>query len=217
MVNGDVLGQQSTIVDYEANGALFTWVDFEPEETGADGTPVNFEILGNSPARLTNRFGNTTMGVFKTGDKGGMVFNAATVDWADGLFSDGLWPTTTSAISDPLVSKMPLNILSMFDPADSASCANNNSVIDVDNDGVNDVCDNCVAIQNPNQTDTDNDGTGNACDMDDDNDGALDVNDSFQLDPAETLDFDGDSIGNNADNCTIDINSNQIDLDGDGV
>ncbi|MEZ9233816.1 hypothetical protein AB4259_22450, partial [Vibrio amylolyticus] len=43
------------------------------------------------------------------------------------------------------------------------------------------------------------DGIGNNQDVDDDGDGALDVNDVFPLDEAEWLDTDGDSEGNNAD------------------
>ena len=42
---------------------------------------------------------------------------------------------------------------------------------------------------------------------DDDGDGVLDVDDAFPLDASETIDTDGDGIGNNAD----------TDDDGDGV
>jgi hypothetical protein len=44
-------------------------------------------------------------------------------------------------------------------------------------------------------------------DDDDDNDGVLDIHDVFPLNPAESLDTDGDGIGNNAD----------LDADGDGL
>ncbi|EGG28965.1 OmpA-like transmembrane domain protein [Aequoribacter fuscus] len=68
-----------------------------------------------------------------------------------------------------------------------------------------------------NLTDTDADGAPNNCDQacidsgmradaDDDNDGVADSEDAFPLDPAETVDTDGDGTGNNAD----------LDDDGDG-
>ncbi|MEC8939246.1 MAG: hypothetical protein VX999_05705 [Candidatus Thermoplasmatota archaeon] len=44
-------------------------------------------------------------------------------------------------------------------------------------------------------------------DLDDDNDGILDINDAFPLDPTEDIDTDGDGVGDNADD----------DDDGDGV
>lgn len=74
------------------------------------------------------------------------------------------------------------------------------NVFDADNDTITDASDNCPLISNATQTNTDNtaDG-GDVCDADDDNDGALDVNDAFPLDASETLDTDGDGTGNNAD------------------
>ena len=64
--------------------------------------------------------------------------------------------------------------------------------------------------------DTDGDGVGNTLDPDDDNDGFLDGNDDFQLDPAEWRDSDGDEVGDNADAFPDDWNE-QFDTDGDGV
>ena len=64
--------------------------------------------------------------------------------------------------------------------------------------------------------DTDGDGVGNTLDPDDDNDGFLDGNDDFQLDPAEWRDSDGDQVGDNADAFPDDWNE-QFDTDGDGV
>ena len=45
--------------------------------------------------------------------------------------------------------------------------------VDLDQDGVNDVSDNCLNIANQNQRDTDMDGFGNACDPDLNNDGIV--------------------------------------------
>lgn len=47
--------------------------------------------------------------------------------------------------------------------------------------------------------DTDSDGIPDSIDTDDDNDGVLDVNDAFPLDPTESRDSDGDGIGDNGD------------------
>ncbi|MEZ5538933.1 MAG: thrombospondin type 3 repeat-containing protein [Pseudomonadales bacterium] len=73
-------------------------------------------------------------------------------------------------------------------------------------------------------------------DTDDDNDGVLDVDDVFPLDATESVDTDGDGIGDNADptpngepdsdgdsvvdssdNCPAVVNTDQLDTDGDGM
>ena len=46
---------------------------------------------------------------------------------------------------------------------------------------------------------SDGDGVPNITDSDDDDDGVLDMDDASPLDAAETLDADGDGIGDNAD------------------
>ena len=62
-----------------------------------------------------------------------------------------------------------------------------NGYTDTDNDGFPDTCDaGCLA-------------TGLTADPDDDNDGVLDADDVFPLDKDESVDTDGDKIGNNAD------------------
>ncbi len=162
LMDGDVFGQEHTIVGTSTDGAAFVWVDGQPVVTGTDGSPLDFEILAYAPAqRPPTPDGNGTMGYFEVGSNGGRVFNSATIDWADGLWSG-------DEIADPLVSKITLNVLAEFEPMSAANCAYapNGTSIDSDEDGVSDVCDNCVVISNPNQVDSDSDGTGDYCDPD---------------------------------------------------
>ena len=88
------------------------------------------------------------------------------------------------------------------DPVERCVEAGTNGVnppLDTDEDNVPDSTDNCDFDANADQLDTDNDGLGNACDTDDDNDGVADTQDTFPLDPSESVDTDGDGTGNNAD------------------
>ncbi len=85
------------------------------------------------------------------------------------------------------------------------------SSCDGDGDGISDALDNCPTTVNPDQMDTDGDGSGNACDPDDDNDGYVDADDAFPLDPTEWVDSDSDGTGNNAD--PDDDNDGQSDAD----
>ena len=87
---------------------------------------------------------------------------------------------------------------------------------DTDSDGVDNLADNCASISNADQLNTDGDSEGNACDSDDDNDGVADTSDAFPLDASESVDTDGDGIGNNADNCVAVTNAAQTDTDADG-
>jgi hypothetical protein len=93
---GDTLGYyaDSSIVGYETDAALFKYRNGMPLPTGSDQTPLNFTLLGLSPADFqSENLGNewSTMGIFKYNrDKNpnaGYVFNAATVRWAWGLQS----------------------------------------------------------------------------------------------------------------------------------
>ncbi|MBT6246696.1 MAG: hypothetical protein HOI43_14860 [Gammaproteobacteria bacterium] len=85
---------------------------------------------------------------------------------------------------------------------------------DSDSDGIGDNTDVFPTISIDGRADTDSDGAPDSCpetclstgmtaDEDDDNDGVLDENDAFPLDSSESIDTDGDGIGDNADSETL--------------
>ena len=59
------------------------------------------------------------------------------------------------------------------------------NIQDADSDGFLGLFDNCPSAFNPDQLNSDTDGFGNACDADDDNDGTLDIDDAYALNPAK--------------------------------
>ena len=94
---------------------------------------------------------------------------------------------------------------------------------DTDGDGVPDILDNCALNPNPNQVDNDQDGRGNQCDDDIDGDGILN---QFDFDDDQYIYYDpvrqanislSDGRNDSDDNCPINYNMYQIDIDGDGV
>lgn len=94
---------------------------------------------------------------------------------------------------------------------------------DTDDDLVPDNLDNCVVVQNFNQLDSDSDEEGDECDLDDDNDGVSDAEESVIGDDGfitnvYLADSDGDGFNDSTDNCpnTANINQSDADLDGFG-
>ncbi len=87
--DGNTFGKKEAIVGNEVDGSLFEWQNGVPSVTGTDDSPLNFKILGLSPAAnfkdLTQ--GHATMGIYRK-QGGGWVFNAATTGWSDGFPSD---------------------------------------------------------------------------------------------------------------------------------
>jgi hypothetical protein len=88
---------------------------------------------------------------------------------------------------------------------------------DYDNDGVGDNSDNCYWYSNPNQANWDNDSFGDICDWDDDNDNVNDTEDAFPYDPSEWSDSDSDGVGDNGDNCPSVANTDQSDVNNNGI
>ncbi|WP_438010171.1 thrombospondin type 3 repeat-containing protein [Sorangium sp. So ce321] len=90
---------------------------------------------------------------------------------------------------------LPESALLGMTAAERAGLVNWTNDTDTDDDGAEDIDDNCPSAPNPDQVDTDTDGQGDACDPDDDDDGAADA----------------------IDNCPLTANADQADLEGDGA
>jgi len=132
----------------------------------------------------------------------------------------------------------------ILDDNDNCPSISNVNQVDIDNDGIGDVCDddidgdgilntpdNCPLIANPLQKDIDNDGIGDVCDNDHDNDAILNGDDNCMLIPNMNQvdmdndgigdvcdeDMDGDGILNTPDNCPLIANPLQEDFDDDGI
>ena len=88
------------------------------------------------------------------------------------------------------------------DPAealDSDGDGIGNNADDDDNDGLIGRLDNCPLTSNPAQLDLDSDGVGDVCDVDLDGDGVPNPIDAFPRDVLESIDTDGDGVGDAAD------------------
>ena len=92
---------------------------------------------------------------------------------------------------------------------------------DSDNDGVNDLTDNCPNTNNPLQVDSDLDGDGDECDYDDDNDGITDYSGddcprggAWNWTSDSTTDFDNDGCKDSSED--DDDDNDGIDDDDDG-
>ncbi len=84
---------------------------------------------------------------------------------------------------------------------------------DKDDDGVNDIDDNCLNTPNPDQANYENDLKGDACDTDDDNDGLHDVLDDC---PQGAINWNHSnmSLDHDTDGCKDDVEDDDDDSDG---
>jgi aryl-phospho-beta-D-glucosidase BglC (GH1 family) len=96
--------------------------------------------------------------------------------------------------------------------------------LDLDGDTVTEKTDNCPTTKNTDQADLDLDGTGNACDDDIDGDGwsneaeiTSGTNPEDASDSPEGADKDADTIADPIDNCIDIANTDQSDVDSDGL
>lgn len=102
---------------------------------------------------------------------------------------------------------------------DNCPNTDNPSQLDFDDDNIGDACDTCLHTANYDQIDTDGDGDGNACDDDDDNDGILDVVETFPIigtgtDPLDP-DTDNDGLLDGEEVYTLGTDPLDPDMDGD--
>ena len=98
------------------------------------------------------------------------------------------------------------------------SCGAEKFTFSPDDEIVDESPDEDVDEEEPADSDDTDDADGEEDDDGDaDDDGVTDENDAFPEDAAESVDADGDGVGDNADNCPVNVNTDQADSDGDSI
>ena len=184
----------STVTERDYRDYLNMWGI--PVSQKAQAQVANF----NYPVISRHFFMSSSVGYCKTNQNGDFLGKAAVA--VDGTQT---WPAATDSDAD-----------GYWDALDNCPADANNDQLDMDSDGVGDVCDttptgdtdndevdnaidNCPVDANSDQQDTDTDGIGDVCDT------------------TATGDTDNDDVDNAIDNCPVDANSDQQDTDTDGI
>ena len=180
----------------------------DPDIDG-DGTTNGDDAFPENPSESADSDGDGL------GDNGDNCPGAANVDQAD-QDDDGVGDVCDSDVDGD----------GAANTADNCPTQSNSDQADLDEDGVGDVCDsdvdgdgaantadNCLTESNSDQADLDGDGRGDVCDSDIDGDGVDNADDWAPRDQSESKDTDGDGVGDNTDNCPVDANAAQADLD----
>lgn len=106
LAEGEVFGEDATIVGYEVDGAEIETVGGLPVPDLEDGTPASFTVLATSPAcegstsNDPDETRHATMGCYSAG---GTVFQAATMGWSKGLAFDPVVQRITRNVVDRLL------------------------------------------------------------------------------------------------------------------
>ena len=111
--DGDQFGYDDAIVGYETDGTPFFYKNGVPTVLGKEMTPMNYRIFGVSPTVGFDtsfiKYGHATMGMYYS-SYGGALFNGATTDWSDGLYTD----SSSNNYPDPTVDRITKNVFYKF-------------------------------------------------------------------------------------------------------
>lgn len=113
--DGDEFGFERELVGYEADGALYYYLNGVPTVIDTLDEPLNFRIFGSSPTQRaitidSIQYGHATMGLF-TNTNGGAVFNGATTNWVNALYTD---TTNNNIVPDSTVDRITRNVYNKF-------------------------------------------------------------------------------------------------------
>jgi len=136
--DGDEFGYDASIVGVEVDGNDFIWQNGIPTVTGNDEAPVNFRILGLSPAANQEDYpnGHGVMGLYHK-QNGGVVFTASTLNWAKGLPNDVIvQKITRNIIEQFLKNTFPPEIISWSPGNTISKTINKESVFLNDRDNI---------------------------------------------------------------------------------